>query len=134
MTSSTHERADTCTPGKDPLPRALPGTWLLREVVEVDAAGNVTAEPYGTRPSGRLIYAPDGTMAVVIREHGSSPAVAYAGQAVQVADDLLRHVVQVGLPPYTEDQVRHMRPDATSLVLATDTGDSPRIELHWERG
>jgi hypothetical protein len=60
--------------------------------------------------------------------------VAYAGEAIQVAGGLLRHVVHVGLPPYTEDQVRHMRlVDATHLVLATDTVDTPRIELHWER-
>jgi len=135
MSSHTRKQSDPRASNEVALPRTLQGTWLLRDVVEVDATGNVTAEPYGTRPSGRLIYTSDGTMAVVIREHGSSPAVAYTGEAVRGEGDLLRHVVHVGLPPYTEDQVRHLRlVDATNLVLATDTAGNPRVELRWERG
>jgi len=67
--------------------------------VEIDANGNVTAAPYGAHPSGRLIYSSEGTMAVVIREYGTSPGVAYAGEAIQVAGDQIRHVIRVGFPP-----------------------------------
>jgi hypothetical protein len=112
----------------------LEGTWLLHRIVEVDETGTVSGEPYGPSPSGQLIYGSDGAMAVVIREHGHSPAVAYAGNVVRSKGNLLRHVVRVGLPPYTEDQVRHVRLDAgTDLVLATDEVDRPRVELHWKR-
>lgn len=134
MSSHAHNRPATCTPDGDALPQTVHGTWVLRDVVEVDATGNVTAEPYGREPARRLIYSPDGTMAVVIREHGSSPAVAYAGEARRASGDLLRHVVRVSLTPYTEDQVRHVRLiDASNLVLSSDTLGNPRIELHWSR-
>ena len=74
-------------------------------------------------------------MAVVIREHDYSAAVAYAGVAVQTGEDVLRHVVHVGLPPYTNDQLRHVRlTGGTDLVLATDVVGRPRTELHWTRG
>jgi len=34
-------------PDEDGLPQSLRGTWLLRDIVEVDGAGTVTAAPYG---------------------------------------------------------------------------------------
>lgn len=76
------------------------------------------------------------SVAVVIRAYGSSPAVAYAGKAIHVAGNQIRHVIHVGLPPYTEDQVRRVRltDNGTKLALATDTVDDRMIELHWERG
>lgn len=132
---NAHEQTDTPASSESTLPQALRGTWQLCGAVQVDAAGVVTAEPYGAHPSGRLIYSPEGTMAVVIRGHGSAPAVAYAGEVVQVAGNLLRHVVHVGLPPYDDDQVRHVRlTDGTNLVLATDAVGKPRMELRWKRG
>jgi len=61
MTASADERADTFTSDIDEAaPRAMQGTWLLRRVTEVDAAGRVTAEPYGAHPSGQLIYGLEG--------------------------------------------------------------------------
>ena len=134
MSVITCTRAAPFGPGEGGLPRLLRGTWLLREVVEVDAAGTVTATPYGAHPSGRLMYSSEGTMAVVIRAYGSSPAVAYAGEA-HVEGSRIRHVVRVGLPPYTEDQVRQVRlSGGAKLVLATDSVDDRRVELRWERG
>jgi len=48
VTVSIHERTDVFAPGvEETLPRALQGTWLLRSIVRVDAAGRVTPEPYG---------------------------------------------------------------------------------------
>ena len=135
MTSSVCDRAKALAPSESTLPSALLGTWLLCRIVEVDAAGDVTGEPYGARPSGRLIYGPGNAMAVVIREHDSATAVAYAGEAVQTGENLIRHVVHVGLPPYTTDQLRYVRlTDGTDLVLATDIVGRPRTELHWTRG
>lgn len=137
MSGTTRKRAAPTAPtapDEDGLPRSLQGTWLLRDVVEIDAGGNVTAAPYGAHPSGRLIYSSEGTMAVVIREYGTSPGVAYAGEAIQVAGDQIRHVIRVGFPPYTEDQMRQVRlTDETKLVLATDMVDNRSVELHWER-
>lgn len=134
MSRATRKRAAPCAPDKDGSPRSLQGNWLLRDVVEVDASGNVTAAPYGTHPSGRLIYTCEGTMAVVIREYGTSPGVAYAGEAIQVARDQIRHAIRVGFPPYTEDQVRQVWfTDETKLVLATEVVDGRSVELHWER-
>ena len=134
MSAMTCTRAAPFGPGEDGLPLSLRGTWLLRDIVEVDAAGTVTAAPYGAHPSGRLMYSSEGTMAVVIRAYGSSPAVAYTGEA-HVEGSRIRHVIRVGLPPYTEDQVRQVRlTGGAKLVLATDTVDNRRVELHWERG
>ncbi|HEX4395645.1 MAG TPA: lipocalin-like domain-containing protein [Mycobacterium sp.] len=134
MSAITCTRAHSFGQGEDGLPQSLRGTWQLRDIVEVDAAGTVTATPYGAHPSGRLMYSTEGTMAVVIRAYGSSPAVAYAGEA-HVEGSLIRHVIRVGLPPYTDDQVRRVRlTGGTKLVLATDTVDNRRVELHWERG
>jgi hypothetical protein len=72
-------------------------------------------------------------MAVLIREHGDAPAVAYIGDFDTTPDGLLRHAVHVGLPPYTEDQVRWARLKDGSLILSTDREGRPRIELSWER-
>lgn len=131
---TTSKRAAPSAPDEVGSPQSLQGTWLLHDVLEVDAMGNVTAEPYGAHPSGRLIYSSEGTVAVVIRGYGTAPAVAYAGEAIQVAGDRIRHVIRVGLPPYTEDQVRHARlTGGTKLVLATDMVDNRSVELHWER-
>jgi hypothetical protein len=134
MATTQAQALAVATDGESRMPQALLGTWLLRGIVEIDATCTITAEPYGPHPSGQLIYGPGGAMAVVIREHGDLPAVAYAGEAVRAEGNLLRHVVRVGLPPYTEDQVRHARLDnETDLVLATGAEGQPRVELRWRR-
>ena len=108
----------------------LVGAWSLQSVRELDTDGALLAEPYGEHPVGRLHYGPAHLMAVVIRAHADAPAVAYIGD-VFTTQGLLRHVVHVGLPPYTEDQTRWARLEDDHLVLATDTAGRPRIELRW---
>ena len=110
------------------------GTWSLDRVIEFGDDERVRGKPYGDQPAGQLVYTADGHMAVVISGYGSAPAVAYAGR-VEVGQDRIRHVVGVGVPPYTEDQERFARIEdrGTSLVLATDRPGRPRIELRWVR-
>jgi len=109
------------------------GAWTLAGITEF-ADDGTERKPYGDRPNGQLVYSEDGHMAVVIGGHGPAPAVAYAG-TVTVADGRVRHVVAVGLPPFTADQERFARLEdrGAKLVLATEQPGSPRIELHWAR-
>lgn len=111
----------------------LVGVWSLHSIREVDADGALLDEPYGSEPTGRLHYGPAGQMAVVIRGHAEAPAVAYIGDFDIGPDGLLRHIVRVGLPPFTEDQVRQARLDGDRLTLATEREGRRRIELNWAR-
>lgn len=112
----------------------LVGTWSLDDVTEIGDDEEVKGKPYGDRPAGQLIYTADAHMAVVIRGHGSAPAVAYAGRVV-VDEDRVRHVVVVGVPPFSEDQERFARVEdrGDCLILATNRPGCARIELRWAR-
>ncbi|GAB2735182.1 lipocalin-like domain-containing protein [Kitasatospora kifunensis] len=123
---------------KSSAPRApwdagLVGTWSLRSIRELSADGTLLAEPYGQRPSGRLHYGPAHQVAVVIPGHPDAPAVAYIGDYEAGTDGVLRHIVRVGLPPFTEDQVRWARLEGDCLTLATDREGRRRVELRWAR-
>ncbi|MER5794728.1 hypothetical protein [Streptomyces sp. NPDC001980] len=111
----------------------LLGTWTLRSIRELGDDGALLDEPYGQRPSGRLHYGPAHQVAVVIPGHADAPAVAYMGDYEADAAGVLRHIVRVGLPPFTEDQVRWARLDGDSLSLSTDVEGRRRIELRWAR-
>jgi hypothetical protein len=111
----------------------LLGTWTLRSIRELDDDGALLDEPYGQRPSGRLHYGPAHQVAVVIPGQADAPAVAYMGDYEADAAGVLRHIVRVGLPPFTEDQVRWARLDGDSLSLSTDVEGRRRIELRWTR-
>ena len=113
----------------------LVGTWTLDDVTEFGDDGQVKGKPYGNRPTGQLMYAPDAHMAVVVSGHGSAPAAAYAGRVIVVDQDRVRHVIAVGLPPFTEDQERFARLEdqGARLVLATDGPGRARLELSWVR-
>ncbi|MER5433777.1 hypothetical protein [Streptomyces sp. NPDC002588] len=111
----------------------LLGTWTLRSIRELGDDGALLDEPYGQRPSGRLHYGPAHQVAVVIPGHADAPAVAYMGDYEADAAGMLRHIVRVGLPPFTEDQVRWARLDGDSLSLSTDVEGRRRIELRWAR-
>ncbi|MGW7578037.1 lipocalin-like domain-containing protein [Streptomyces sp. NPDC054765] len=112
----------------------LVGVWTLISVTDLDGEGHVRSRPYGEAPQGQLIYTRDARMAVVIVGRGPAPAVAYVGRVI-AEGELVRHVVDVGLPPFTEDQERYARFDERpgQLVLATDRPGRPRIELVWTR-
>ncbi|MEU9337080.1 hypothetical protein AB0D49_28595 [Streptomyces sp. NPDC048290] len=112
---------------------ALVGTWSLGSVREVDANDTVLREPYGHRPPGRLHYGPARQVAVVIPGHADAPAVAYLGDYEIDRDGVLRHIVRVGLPPFTEDQVRWAQLDGDRLTLSTDIKGRRRTELRWTR-
>ena len=114
-------------------PADLVGAWSLHSIRELDADGSLLDEPYGPEPTGRLHYGPASQMAVVIRGHAEAPAVAYIGDFDTGPDGLLRHIVRVGLPPFTEDQVRLARLDGDRLTLSTDHEGHRRIELNWSR-
>ncbi|MFJ5590761.1 hypothetical protein ACIQCG_13495 [Streptomyces noursei] len=111
----------------------LLGTWSLHSIRELNADGTLLAEPYGQQPPGRLYYGPAHQVAVVIPGHADAPAVAYIGEYQADRDGVLRHVVRVGLPPFTEDQVRWARLDGDCLTLSTDHEGRSRIELQWTR-
>ncbi|MFB7629509.1 hypothetical protein ACFC0M_00965 [Streptomyces sp. NPDC056149] len=127
---STTQRASSLQAAWD---SGLLGTWSLRSIRELNADGTLLAEPYGQQPSGRLHYGPAHQVAVVIPGHADAPAVAYIGDYQADPDGVLRHVVRVGLPPFTEDQVRWARLDGDSLTLSTDHEGRRRIELRWTR-
>jgi hypothetical protein len=127
---STKEKASA---SQETWASGLVGVWSLRSVRELDADGTLLGEPYGQRPAGRLLYGTAHQVAVVVRGHEDAPAVAYIGDFDAGADGLLRHIVQVGLPPFTEDQVRWARLDGDLLILATDREGRCRTELRWVR-
>ncbi|GAA2667235.1 lipocalin-like domain-containing protein [Streptomyces lunalinharesii] len=123
---------------KSPVPQpdwdaGLVGTWRLRSIRELGADGAVLDEPYGQQPPGRLHYGPAHQVAVVIPGHADAPAVAYLGEYEADAAGKVLHNVHVGLPPFTEDQVRWAQLEGDSLALATDIEGQHRTELRWTR-
>ncbi|MEU4932546.1 lipocalin-like domain-containing protein [Streptomyces yokosukanensis] len=133
----TTDKPSTPQPGWDPgqpeWDSGLLGTWSLRSIRELNTDGTLLAEPYGRQPAGRLHYGPAHQVAVVIPGHADAPAVAYIGDYEAETAGLLRHIVRVGLPPFTEDQVRWARLDGDFLVLSTDRDGRRRTELRWAR-
>jgi hypothetical protein len=118
--------------------RSIVGSWLLRSWTTVDGSGN-EHEPFGSQPSGILVYAPDGWMATVITPSagrgGSRPdlpdpqaCIGYSGR-YEVGDDVVVHLVEVGCRSnwVGSRQVRalEMDPSGTTLILtahATEVG------------
>jgi hypothetical protein len=114
-------------------PARLTGAWSLHGIRELDADGALLGEPYEPEPAGRLHYGPGSQTAVVIRGRGQAPAVAYIGDFETGPDGLVRHLVRVGLPPFTEDQTRWARLEGDRLTLTNAREGRSRIELLWAR-
>jgi hypothetical protein len=143
-------------PGAD-----LEGSWRLERWESVADDGTVTY-PFGERPDGVLVYAPDGTMITTIapadrprlgsmdplrggdddeRRRTAETFVAYAGTWARSGDDVV-HMVTVSLYPnwVGTRQVRHVRllDAGARLELSTDPfvldGRRTVQRLSWRRG
>lgn len=126
---------------------SIVGTWHLASWTAVDADGR-EHEPFGPRPSGVLVYGPDGWMATVINPTGRSPApevssadcIAYAGRYV-LGTDTVTHIVAVSCRSSWAGsrQVRAVEIDASGNVLTLSSGIieaggvAGRHRLVWRR-
>jgi hypothetical protein len=99
--------------------RSLVGAWRLTSFRVTDAGGNEVASPFGERPSGLLLYTGDGRMSAQImaadrprycegdalggtdRERAAAARgyLAYTGTYRVVRDNIVEHLVEVGLVP-----------------------------------
>lgn len=141
---------------------SLTGVWYLSSCVVVNATGDPVAMPMGPRPSGVLIYTPDGYMSVHIMATparavpassetgdgtGSGDAEAIVSTASYIGyggryerdGDRLRHEVHWSSVPQWlgTTQVRQLSLGPDGLLLSTPTVSSPTgprtPQLRWTR-
>ena len=136
----------------------LVGTWRLAAASSYDAAGAPAEPPFGTSPSGLLIYTGDGHMAALISHSGRRPLsvadrltapaderadafatyFSYAGRYTVGADEIRHRIDVASIENWVGAEfVRAARLDGERLALRTPpmpVGDATRvIELIWER-
>jgi proteasome lid subunit RPN8/RPN11 len=139
---------------------ALVGAWELVDwrLIEADGAA---VQPFGPSPTGRLIYAADGQMSVVITAAGRpslpddpakrAPAEqaaafagvhAYAGEWALLPGEIVHYVSASALPNYEgTEQRRRYRLEGDTLTLTTPPGRAAHLapgsatvgQLTWRR-
>ena len=116
------------------------GAWTLQAAVSVGDDG-ATTHPYGTQPTGMLLYTPDGWMSASISTVGDppSPGPTYYAGLVDVAGTVVTHTVVVGAEPFGRGTVQprqaELSADGSRLTLTTPAGQVVRtsIRLTWQR-
>jgi hypothetical protein len=123
----------------------LVGTWRLVRAVAWDRAGNALAEPYGGNGVGRIVFSPDGRMAVMMidprpdlpagarRDYsGYSGPYSYDGRTLTTRVDTAPDASRIG-----SAQVRGVRFEDGLMVLRPppreQDGGFEQRELYWER-
>jgi hypothetical protein len=118
----------------------LAGVWSLKCATATMPDGSVL-HPFGTEPTGILVYTSDSWMSVLITSTSSAAEearpVSYAGQVVTRPGELV-HLVTVGTQPYGPgtEQVRRARfegPDQLVLTRLAIEASEPVFELTWRR-
>ena len=135
----------------------LVGTWRLETIFKLDEAG--TRRPPGAgwdRPSGYLIYTPEGRMMALLstrtraaigypdvvdeaRVDAHKTMVAYTGTYEFKGEYVLHHVDIAWIPDWEgSTQKRFVNLDGARMVLTTPfgrrpDGDMARFQLEWER-
>lgn len=132
----------------------IAGTWTLDFWNRYDSDGQ-TSQPFGSAPSGVLVYAPDGGMAVMMtaadrptletddpvggseqeRADAYSTCLAYVG-SYRIEDDVVIHELETSLFPNWSgtEQVRPFLIDDNKLVLQVrDADERLTNEIAWHR-
>lgn len=132
----------------------IAGSWTLESWRRLNADGS-TSEPFGERPNGLLIYAPDGNMAVMMvpadrprlctedplggseaeRARAYSSCLAYVGR-YRVEGTRVLHELEASLFPNWSftDQARPFVLDGDRLVLQVkDAEGRVTNEIAWRR-
>jgi hypothetical protein len=145
----------------DSLRARLLGAWRLLDAVAAPVDGSPPHRPHGDRPTGLILYAPDGHMSVQIMEPGRAVPesadwtaltpeeyaaearsyFAYAGTfEVDEEAGTVTHRVQVSLFPrwVGDGQVRTVEFEGDRLTLSSaepllTAGGLVRMHLVWER-
>jgi hypothetical protein len=120
----------------------LVGTWRLVRSTARDAEGNALPDPYGPRPMGRLVLAPDGRMIVALCDgraampHGQERAYSsYCGQYRVESNQLITLVDGAAIAQRVGGQeVRSLEIRGEFLVLIpARRADGSQRELYWQR-
>lgn len=119
----------------------LMGAWAL--VSFVRHRGDKSDDALGPKPTGLLLYTPDGFMAAYLHK---DPAVKWEGELLSsysgrwtMEGNTLQHAVMFNTEAdrVGQVQVRHARLDGPFLVLSTDKKDGPKgpqwLEITWKR-
>ncbi len=134
------------------------GAWRLIATSATAEAGAPVPAPFGTNPTGLLIYTAEGRMSATISygerkplsiaDRVCSPAeeraaafstfIAYAGRYTLSEDRVIHHVELSLVPNWVDiDLVRLVRFEGERMVLRTPPisvgGVSEVVELVWER-
>ena len=139
-------------------PPVVVGTWTLVSATSTDENGNGARSPYGKKPTGMLIYKPDGSMSLVMSYEGRKPLsvmdreaapateraeafssfLAYAGHYT-LAGNRVTHHVEVGSVQnwVGTDLVRSIEVKGDRLALRTPAtrlgAQLVILELVWQR-
>lgn len=119
---------------------ALTGTWELVEWLTEEAGASAPRHPLGSAARGRLVYAADGGMAVVMMpaQPSTQSAVSYAGHWELDGADVLHHVEAAHHPSLVgSQQRRRVERRGDRLVLEGVERDARgRVRTHrvtWRR-
>lgn len=116
--------------------RSLIGTWELVRHGRFDAKGQY--HPTGEQMTGRLLYAQDGSMSVLITKVPEpaqlSDLIAYSGTFSIEGDKVLHHVL---ISPYPDrvnkTGIRLASFSGKDLILGTEPDGEGRFEIVWRR-
>jgi hypothetical protein len=114
----------------------LVGTWLLAKHGRYDREGGYHAT--GTGTSGQLMYAPDGSMGVLItikpEPEQLKDIIAYSGTFTIEGDKIFHHITvspNAKRLKTTETRLANLR--GNELVLTTDPNNEGHYEIIWHR-
>jgi hypothetical protein len=139
-------------------PDSLVGTWSLVSASAITASGIRNDAPYGSHPTGILIYTGEGRMAAMISHSDRQPLsgpdriaapaderaeafatfFAYAGRYSIMGDRVVHHVEIASVQNWVNtDMVRLMKLDNDRITLRTPSisvgATVQTTELIWER-
>ncbi|HTU32306.1 MAG TPA: lipocalin-like domain-containing protein [Candidatus Acidoferrum sp.] len=132
----------------------LLGAWKLVSASSTTSSGNKDATPYGSSPSGLLIYSSEGRVSALISYAGRKPLsptaspqekaaafdtfIAYGGRYTLEGERVVHHVEISSIQNYANrDLVRTVRFEEDRIVLTTPptpiNGKVQTVELIWQR-
>jgi hypothetical protein len=136
------------------------GSWQLVSCQGHSEDGAASFLPYGTRPSGKLMYALDGQMMVLLMNSERTPFVsadiskassdeivdaftsfdAYCGRwLLDECTGAIEHIIEAGRIPnwVGNSHIRYAALDDNTLTLITEpfsmAGKTWRVKVHWKR-
>lgn len=116
------------------------GAWKLKQWTAILPDGTA-AEPYGSSPSGQILYTADGYMSANIRGSDESESASgrknrvlcYAGP-YEIGDGFITHKVTVASASsfIGKDQVRYSTFEGNTLTLQAEASDGKHA-IVWEK-